>query len=80
MKAALERGQNRREFLTACARGAALGGLGLIGAVLSQRKGQSPAIGGTCVSRGVCRRCPAYEDCGLPQALSAKSRGMQAEK
>jgi hypothetical protein len=26
----------------------------------------------TCVNQGICRGCGAFEDCGLPQAISAK--------
>ena len=27
---------------------------------------------GKCVGRGICRGCEVFEECGLPQALSAK--------
>ena len=30
----------------------------------------------TCVNTGICRGCSAFEDCGLPQALSAKRAGV----
>ena len=54
---------NRRNFL----RNAALGGLLAIAGTLGAR-----SHGQTCVNEGICRGCAAYDDCGLPQALSAK--------
>jgi hypothetical protein len=55
---------SRRGFL----RNAALGGLAVLTGALAARR---PA-GQACVNDGFCRGCAAYEDCGLPQALSAK--------
>lgn len=57
------KGGNRRDFL----RRAALGGiLGLAGTLVVRSSGQN------CVNQGICCGCFAYDDCNLPQALSAK--------
>jgi hypothetical protein len=56
-------GPSRRRFL----RNAALGGLAVLTGTLAARHGRQ-----VCVNDGLCRGCPAFEDCGLPQALSAK--------
>lgn len=54
---------NRRDFL----RNAALTGiLGLAGTLVVRSAGHK------CVNQGICRGCFAYDDCNLPQALSAK--------
>ncbi len=56
-------GANRRDFL----RNTAFGGLvALTGTLLARPSNQ------TCVNSGLCNGCPAYEDCGLPRALSVK--------
>lgn len=62
----------RREFLRDGTRLIALGGLAAVGAVLAGRwpGGLSPS---RCFRQGVCGGCAAFGDCGLPQALSARS-------
>lgn len=62
---------NRREFLRGGARYALLAGLAAVSAVLVRRRGAG-LLGQTCINQGICRGCGAFEDCGLPQALSAK--------
>ena len=61
---------DRREFFRSLARYAILGGLvfGAGGAIRRGRRLDSQ----TCVNGGICSGCHAFEDCGLPQALSAK--------
>jgi hypothetical protein len=62
---------NRREFLRGSLRHALLAGLAAVSVVLVKRRGTSlPSQ--TCINQGICRGCGAFEDCGLPQALSAK--------
>jgi hypothetical protein len=68
--------QSRREFFQACARWGTLAGMGALGGSLLARHGPRPLDGQTCANAGVCRGCPAYAGCGLPQALSARERGM----
>ena len=62
---------NRREFLRGGARYALLAGLAVVSAVLVKRR-SATLPGQTCINQGICRGCGAFEDCGLPQALSAK--------
>jgi hypothetical protein len=64
-------GASRRQFLRDGLRYTILGGLAAISGKLVAREAARPA-GQVCVSAGICRGCVAYEDCGLPQALSAK--------
>jgi hypothetical protein len=59
--------EKRREFLRSIARLAVLGGAVAGVAALTRKQGE------TCVNQGICRGCPVFEDCGLPQALSAKA-------
>jgi hypothetical protein len=59
--------EKRREFLRSIARMAVLGGS--VGGVA----GLTRKSGETCVNEGVCRGCPVFDGCGLPQALSAKA-------
>jgi hypothetical protein len=64
-------GAGRRQFLREGLRIAALGALAAICAKLAARKTvQLP--GQVCIRDGICRGCPAFEACGLPQALSAR--------
>jgi hypothetical protein len=70
---------DRRDFLKALGRIAALGGLSALGlkGLTGARAGgglRPGSAGGaeTCVSDGICPRCPAGGGCGLPQALSFK--------
>jgi hypothetical protein len=71
MRQAHSKAQSRREFFRAIGRGAALGGLALLTAVLARRKAE-PAGRQACVNRGICRGCGALARCGLPAALSAR--------
>ena len=61
----------RRQFLRDGLRLAILGGLAAVGGTLAGRQAGRPA-GQVCISAGICRGCAAFEDCGLPRALSAK--------
>ena len=61
---------SRREFLRGSVR---YGLLGAIGFAISNLIGRRADAGRqTCVSDGICTRCPALDGCGVPQALSAK--------
>ena len=62
---------SRRQFLRGGLRLAMLGGLAAVSGRLAGRAAARPG-GQTCLSAGICRGCAAYEDCGLPRALSAK--------
>jgi hypothetical protein len=62
---------SRRQFLRDGLRLTILGGLAAVGGKLAGRQAALPA-GQVCVSAGICRGCAAFEDCGLPRALSAK--------
>lgn len=59
----------RRQFLRDALRYTVLGGLAVIGGKLAARP---HAAGQVCISAGICGGCAAFEDCGLPNALSAK--------
>ena len=59
--------EKRREFLRSIARLAVLGGAAGGVVALTRKSGE------TCVNEGVCRGCPVFGGCGLPQALSAKA-------
>ena len=69
---------SRREFLRSAGRLGALGGLALLGARLL--RGKSRPREQACVNDSVCRGCPAFVSCGLPQALSAKEAAPWARK
>ena len=84
-----EKVQNRRELLTAVLRYATLGTLGAIGGgVFAKRRRlvQGPHLAGTqdgiCINSGICSGCWVFEQCCLPQALSAKQllTGMDDER
>ena len=61
--------KDRREFLRRLARQAALGALaGGIAALIARRRPE----GESCSNDGICRGCPAYHGCGLPQALTMR--------
>ena len=62
---------SRRQFLRDGLRFAILGGLAAVSGKLAGRESARPA-GQVCISAGICRGCAAFEDCGLPRALSAK--------
>lgn len=59
--------EKRREFLRSVVRMAVLGGAVAGVTALTRKRGES------CVNEFVCSGCPAFEGCGLPQALSAKA-------
>jgi hypothetical protein len=58
---------SRRQFFRDGLRFIMLGGLVAVGAKIAARPG-----GQVCISAGICRGCAVFEDCGLPNALSAK--------
>jgi hypothetical protein len=63
--------KSRRELLAGILRYGTLGALGAAGgAGLTKRR--RLVREGKCISRGICRGCEVFADCGLPQALSAK--------
>lgn len=81
----MSEGATRREFLRTLARVLLLLGIGALGAKLLGRGARTaggPQAGNlpgqTCLSRGICRGCSAFSGCGLPQALSARSRASRA--
>jgi len=41
-------------------------------AMLAAAGAKAARPGQTCVNNGICRGCGSFEECGLPQALSAK--------
>ena len=62
---------NRREFFRTGARYLALSAVAVVTSVLVKRKAVL-LPGQSCTNEGLCRGCSAFEDCGLPQALSYK--------
>jgi hypothetical protein len=71
MKRDFRQKQNRRHLLTGVLRYAALGLLGAAGGSVVA-KSRRLVREGKCVNGGICRGCGDFENCGLPQALSAK--------
>ena len=71
MKKSSENRTSRRELMAKVLRGGVLGLVGAGGgaAVAKRRR---LVRQGKCISKGVCRGCGLFEDCGLPAALSAK--------
>lgn len=65
-----ERKSSRREILKSMFRIIIAGLLGVIG-LRSLFKGD-PHV---CISKGICGGCRVYNDCILPQAMSAKKAG-----
>lgn len=61
----------RRNLLAGSLRLLTLGLFGA-GAYYSIKKRNRLMREGKCISDGICTRCRAFDDCGLPQALSAK--------
>ena len=66
------RAVTRREFLPAVARYGALAVLAAIAALATGTKRTRPAAR-KCINKSICRGCGAFDGCGLPAALSAKS-------
>lgn len=62
---------NRREFLRSGIRYALLAGVAAVSAALVVRRDRA-LPNQTCINQGICRGCGMFDDCGLPQALSAK--------
>ncbi|NQT19259.1 MAG: hypothetical protein HQ592_06110 [Planctomycetes bacterium] len=81
MSNASDKGLDRREFFGGLLRKAALAALALGGgAAAAKRAARSGEQ--SCIRRGICSGCKVFDDCGLPQALSAKeaAREMMAEE
>ncbi len=53
-----------------------LGGMAAVGVVLARRGGIDRSKQ-RCDRKGVCCGCGAFDDCGLPAALSAKQVEME---
>jgi len=68
----------RRKLLAGGLRLLTLGLFGA-GAYYSVRKRNRLMREGKCIGDGICTRCRAFDDCGLPQALSAKQFFRKAE-
>lgn len=63
--------QSRRSVLAGGLRTVALAGLAATGA-LTMAKRRRLIAEGVCISDGVCNRCAALAQCGLPAALATK--------
>lgn len=61
----------RREFFRTAGRAGSLGALALLAGRLLGRRSRR-RTGETCINNGLCRKCRVFDDCRLPQALSAK--------
>lgn len=70
MSETLNEEKSRREFFRGIGRNLALGGIAVLAAALTGRRANRREQ--QCLNRGVCRGCGSFEDCGLPQALSAR--------
>lgn len=72
---------NRRHFLLDLSRGTAAAALiAMTGFLLSRRTRGKPVINRerhTCSNQWICRDCSHLADCVLPQALSARKRGVK---
>lgn len=65
-------GSGRRRFLCDGLRLTLLAGLAAVGGKLITRNGLR-RDGQVCAGAGICSGCDVFDDCGLPQALSAKA-------
>ena len=63
--------KDRRELFRVVGRSLAAVGLAGVSGWLVSRK-RVRLSGQTCTNRGICRGCGAFDECGLPAALSAK--------
>ncbi len=62
---------SRREFLRGGVRYTLLAGLAAVSVALLRRR-TNCLPNQTCINEGICRGCTIFEDCALPQALSAR--------
>ncbi len=62
---------SRREAFRRIGRIAAGGAIAAAAVILGRRSAHRPD-GQTCINEGVCSGCSVFDDCGLPQALSAR--------
>lgn len=80
MKEKLTNKINRRDFFITLGRYAALTGLGVgIGKLIIHRPAEATQSH-VCISKGLCDGCGVFDNCGLPQALSAKQAGVKVEQ
>jgi hypothetical protein len=63
--------RSRRQLFAGVLRYVTLGLLGVVGGSAFAKR-RRLVREGKCISRGICRGCEVFENCGLPQALSAK--------
>lgn len=71
---------NRREFFRSIARAGVVAGIGAIGWIACGRAGKGRKLPAqSCLNKGICSGCSVFERCGLPQALSRKSRAAKEE-
>jgi hypothetical protein len=66
-----DKNSSRRDFLGGVVRGAALGAIAVVSAVLVGRN-RKAGPDQKCISGGFCRDCRAFNDCELPQAMTIK--------
>lgn len=66
-----ESGEGRRQFFRDGLRYTLLGALAAISGKLLAQRARLPSRQ-TCIRDGLCGGCEAFDDCGLPAALSAK--------
>jgi hypothetical protein len=64
--------ETRRQFFRSAVRSLLFGTIGGLCGLLWQRNRRLDRTGQVCVNRGICCSCAAFQDCGMPQALSAK--------
>ena len=62
---------NRRELMTGVFRYATLGLVAIISTLLVAKR-RRLVKENKCVNKGICSGCGQFDQCGLPQALSAK--------
>ncbi len=64
---------SRRDFIKNLGRACLLGVIaGSVGLLFFKRR-FSMNTAHTCINQGICRGCSKFEDCILPQAISAKN-------
>jgi len=61
----------RRQFFRGILHNVSLVLLGTAGGVAAVKRGRLMREG-KCVNQGICSGCEAFEDCGLPRALSVR--------